>query len=321
MEVIFSGIQPTGSLHLGNYLGAIKPWNKMIKKSPNSQFLFSIVDMHAITVFQHPEDLKHSILQTFATYLACGVNPLENKNVKIFKQSDVKEHTELAWILFCNTPLGWLDRMTQYKDKTKDNKERECLGLYSYPCLMAADILLYNTSVVPVGEDQKQHLELTRDIAARMNNLYKTELFKMPEISISDFKRVMSLKDGSKKMSKSESSDFSRINLTDGIDSISQKISKATTGTLESLEVKNLLKIYKEFAGFEYTYEGEIKFAHFKKELADLIIAELLPITQQVKIYMDDKPYIESLILKFGEEVSQIASSNMQRIKKIIGVK
>jgi tryptophanyl-tRNA synthetase len=175
MKTVFSGIQPTGVLHIGNYLGAIKNWKRIIKNS-NHRFFFSIVDLHAITVYQKPEELRESILSTFALYLACGIS---GKNVVVFQQSAVKQHAELAWVLSCNTPLGWLDRMTQYKDKTAENKERACLGLYSYPILMAADILLYQTDIVPVGEDQKQHIELTRDIAIRFNEKYGN-VFQVP---------------------------------------------------------------------------------------------------------------------------------------------
>jgi tryptophanyl-tRNA synthetase len=320
MKTVFSGIQPTGSLHLGNYLGAIKPWKEMINSHKNYNFLFSIVDLHAITVFQNPAELKKSVLQTFASYIASGVNPLESKNVKVFQQSFVPHHSELAWIISCNTPLGWLDRMTQYKDKTKENKERECLGLYAYPCLMAADILLYNTNIVPVGEDQKQHLELTRDIATRMNNLYGKQIFTIPEVKISEAKRVMSLKDGAKKMSKSDASEGSRINLTDSKEEIQNKIAKATTGLPESPEVQNLLLIYKEFAGLDYKFEGEIRFGNFKKELTELIISEIVPISNEIKKLLNDVSFLEKTLLQCSGDVLEIAKVNMQNIKNVIGL-
>jgi tryptophanyl-tRNA synthetase len=318
MSVIFSGIQPTGSLHLGNYLGAIKPWKDYIKSSPENKFIFSIVDMHAITVFQEKGVLTNSILQTFATYLACGINP--SNNVHIFLQSKVKEHTELAWILACHTPLGWLDRMTQYKDKTKENKERECLGLYAYPCLMAADILLYDTNFVPVGADQSQHIELARDIALRINRLYEEQVFLIPEIKLSPFKRVMSLKDGSKKMSKSDTSPHSRLNLTDTADEISFKISKATTGSHDSLEALNLLTIYKEISGKDYLYDGEIRFSDFKKELIEYLVGEITPISSKINELMKDLEALNKMLLECTKPISFLAEEKMKRIKPILGL-
>lgn len=315
MKIAFSGIQSSGALHLGNYLGAIKPWKEIIKN--NSAFLM-IADLHAITIFQDPSKLRQSIMEVFATYIACGFDPSINKNVKIFLQSNVKEHTELAWIIGCNTPLGWLDRMTQYKDKARENKERECLGLYSYPCLMAADILLYKTNIVPVGEDQKQHLELTRDIALRMNRLYKTAIFTIPEIQISKAKRVMSLKDASKKMSKSDTSPDSRITLTDTSDEIKRKISKSTTGSLESLEVQNLLTIYKEISGKDYLFEGEIKFSAFKKELTDCVIEELTPISTKMALLLKEKEELAKMLKIFSNQVSEIANHSMTQIKNTV---
>ena len=317
-KIVFSGIQPTGSLHIGNYLGAIKPWREMIKNSNHEQFFFSIVDMHAITVFQEAEKLQNAALETFATYLACGISPMEHKNVSVFLQSQVPQHAELSWVLSCNTPLGWLDRMTQYKDKTKANKERECLGLYAYPCLMAADILLYKTNEVPVGDDQKQHVELTRDLAIRMNNLYG-KVFTVPEIKISEAKRVMSLKDGAKKMSKSDVAEGSRINLTDSAEEITKKIAKATTGPANSAEVTNLLGIYKYVSGQDYNFEGEIKFSHFKKELADLLINELTPISNEFSKLMKEKGELGKILSQCSQKVQETAESNMKEIKQKIG--
>ncbi len=317
MKTIFSGIQPTGKLHLGNYLGAIKPWKQMVNERTDANFFFSIVDMHAITIFQNPEELRNTSLETLAIYLASGIAP--SKNVTLFKQSNVKEHAELSWIISCNTPLGWLDRMTQYKDKTKENKERECLGLYAYPCLMASDILLYNTSEVPVGEDQKQHIELTRDIAIRINKLYKSEVFTVPEAKISKAKRVMSLKDGGKKMSKSDLNEGSRINLTDGADEIAKKIAKATTGDISSPEIANLKLIYKEVSGQDYQFEENPSFAKFKSSLVDVLIAEIEPVSKEFHKLCAEKTELSKILKENGEKASQTAFENMQRIKQVIG--
>lgn len=309
MSIAFSAVQPSGALHLGNYLGAIKPCKEI-----NTSFLM-IADLHAITAWQDPAQLKQSVLEVFATYMACGFDP---SVCKIFLQSEVKEHTELAWILSCNTPLGWLDRMTQYKDKTKNSKTRECLGLYGYPCLMAADILLYKTNIVPAGQDQKQHVELTRDIAIRMNRLYKAPIFTIPEIHVSSAKRIMSLKDASKKMSKSDASIESRIGLMDSPDEIKRKISKATTGPLESPQVQNLLTIYREISGLEYGFEGKIKFASFKAELIDRLVAELMPISRTVALLLQDKEKLQSMLKAFSADVAKVAKQNMHQIKKYL---
>ena len=317
MAVVFSGIQPSGNLHIGNFLGAIKSWKEEVLKTPSNTFFFCIVDMHAITVHQTPAHLANSILQTFALYLASGLNI--SSNVHIFQQSKVPQHAELSWIISCNTPLGWLDRMTQYKDKTKENKEREALGLYAYPCLMAADILLYNTGLVPVGEDQKQHIEFTRDIALRMNHLYGQDLFLIPEIKISSAKRIMSLKDGSKKMSKSDTAESSRINIIDEPDTIAAKIAKATTGALNSPEVINLLTIYKEVTGAEYKHEGEIKFSTFKKELTEGLNEMLSPIRIEYKRLINEREALAKSLEESSFAVGEIAARNMNKIKSIIG--
>ena len=226
MKTVFSGIQPTGSIHLGNYLGAIKNWKNIIDADKSSQFFFSIVDLHAITIHQNPQELRDAILGTFAMYVACEIS---GKNITVFQQSMVSQHAKLAWVISCNLQMGFLDRMTQYKEKTDNNKERACLGLYSYPVLMAADILLYNTNIVPVGEDQIQHIELARDIAIKFNSKYG-KVFTVPEYILTKAKRVMSLKDGTKKMSKSDDSDLSRINLLDTPETIIKKIQKAKSG-------------------------------------------------------------------------------------------
>ncbi len=317
MKVVFSGVQPTGKLHLGNNLGAIKPWKDMIEKECDTQFFFSIVDMHAITIFQNPLELHNAVFETLAIYLASGIKP--SKNVRVFQQSNIKEHAELAWILSCNTPMGWLDRMTQYKDKTTQNKERQCLGLYAYPCLMASDILLYNTNEVPVGEDQKQHLELTRDIAIRINNIYEKTVFTVPEIKISQAKRVMSLKDASLKMSKSDPSNTSRINLTDTADEIYSKIKKATTGDVNSVEVQNLQLIYKQLAGREYIFDSTPTFAKFKTELAELLIAEFLPLSKEFNNLINNKDELFKILKEEALFVSEVASKKMEHVKSVVG--
>ena len=249
---IFSGVQPTGNLHLGNYLGAIKNFVDLNNDS-NNECIFCVVDLHAITIKQDPKELKKNIRETVATFIASGIDP---KKSVIFNQSRVSAHAEGAWILSCVARMGWLNRMTQFKEKAGKDREKASIGLYSYPVLMAADILLYDTTHVPVGEDQKQHLELCRDIAQKFNNDFnKDDFLQVPEPLIQkEFSRIMSLKDGSKKMSKSELSDFSRINLTDDKDQIINKIKKAKTDSMpmpkdvkeldERLEVKNLLGIY-----------------------------------------------------------------------------
>ena len=249
---IFSGVQPTGNLHLGNYIGAIKNFVELNNDKEN-ECIFCVVDLHAITVKQDPKQLRNNIYETVATFIASGINP---KKSIIFNQSQVSAHSEAAWILSCVARMGWLNRMTQFKEKAGKDKEKASIGLYSYPVLMAADILLYDSSHVPVGEDQKQHLELCRDIAQKFNNDFQIQNFlKVPEPLIQkEFSRIMSLKDGTKKMSKSELSDFSRINLTDDKDLIINKIKKAKTDPLQLLseieelkrrpEAKNLLVIY-----------------------------------------------------------------------------
>lgn len=234
-KTIFSGIQPTGNLHLGNYLGAIKQWQNM--QTEDAKRLFCIVDLHAITVPQNSINLKESILKTVAMYIACGIDP--NKNT-IFVQSAVPQHAQLAWLLSCFCPIGWLNRMTQFKEKSGTNKEKASLALYSYPVLMAADILLYNTTDVPVGEDQKQHIELARDIALKFNNDVGIQVFTIPKPVINGHAtRVMSLKDGTKKMSKSDESDYSRINLLDAPDIIQKKLQKAKSDSFEDLSFRH----------------------------------------------------------------------------------
>ena len=317
---IFSGIQPTGVLHLGNYLGAIKNWRNLILEKPSDDFIFSIVDLHAITLFQKPDDLRKSILETFAMYLACGI---EGQNVNVFQQSSVKEHCELAWILSCNVQIGHLERMTQYKEKTTNHKERACVGLYSYPVLMAADILLYNADIVPVGNDQLQHIELTRDVAQAFNSKYG-KIFTIPKAKLTEtstVQRVMSLRDGTKKMSKSDDSDLSRINLLDSAELVVQKIKKAKTGEADSSEVKNLFGIYEAITGQKPNHDIANSSAVFKSDLANAIISELSPIQEKFHDLMQNQDYLHAQLKKNGEELSQIALKNLQTIQSAIGLR
>ncbi len=323
MKKIFSGIQPSGNLHLGNYLGSIANWIDLQK---DHKSIFGIMDLHAITVPQNPQQLQQNIIDCAIIYLASGLDP--QKSI-IFTQSDVKEHAELAWILGCLTPLGWLNRMTQFKEKSANN---ENLGLYAYPALMAADILLYKTDLVPVGEDQKQHLELTRDIAGAFNRQFQTEYFKLPEPMIGkENRRIMSLIDGTKKMSKSDDSDLSRINLSDDADLIIKKIKKAKTDS-ESLiaydekrpEIYNLLNIFASVTGqnpkaiaAEYENSG---FGKFKENLANAAIAKLAPVQKNIKILKNDQSQVKQILKDGAEQARQIASANLKEIKKIIGI-
>lgn len=326
MKRIFSGVQPTGNLHLGNYLGAIKNW---VSLQQDYQSLFCIVNLHAITVPQDPEKLRQSIYTTAAAYIACGI---DHKNAIIFPQSAIAAHSELAWILNCFTPLGWLNRMTQFKEKAGKNKEKACLGLYSYPVLMAADILLYQATHVPVGEDQKQHLELTRDIAGAFNRHVNDEFFTIPEpVILGDTARVMSLRDGTKKMSKSDESDYSRINLTDDADTIALKLKKAKSDALPGIEydpekrpeAANLLAIFsaitgsdKETLSNEYASKG---FAAFKTDLADALIAHLGPITDEINRLTNDKAQLDIILREGATKALAIADKTLSDTKKHLG--
>jgi len=317
---VFSGIQPTGNLHLGNYLGAIKNWVALQEKYRS---IFCIVDMHAITVPQEPAELARNIRLTAATYIACGIDA--EKNI-IFPQSAVAGHAELGWILGCITPLGWLNRMTQFKEKAGEEREGASLGLYGYPALMAADILLYKTTHVPVGEDQKQHLELARDIAGAFNRQFG-EFFPIPEPMITGpATRVMSLRDGLRKMSKSDESDYSRINLTDDADTIALKIQKAksdserdVTANLENRpEAANLLNIYAALTGnpANGNWRG---FGDFKKDLAAVAISVIEPIAVEIRKLTKDTSYLDSILKKGSERANEIAEKNMKEIKKLVG--
>ena len=300
---IFSGVQPTGNLHLGNYLGAIKNFVALNNDKEND-CIFCVVDLHAITVKQNPKELRSNILETVATFVASGIDP--TKSI-IFNQSKVAAHSEAAWILSCTARTGWLSRMTQFKEKAGKDKEKAVLGLYSYPVLMAADILLYDSTHVPVGDDQKQHLELCRDIAQKFNNDFEVEnFFKVPEPLIQkEFSRIMSLKDGLKKMSKSELSDLSRINLTDDTDQIINKIKKAKTDPLpmptdkEELnqrpEAKNLIGIFSSLTEIKIEkiineFSGK-NFSEFKENLSQVLVEKLQPISTEIKKLLSEEVF------------------------------
>ena len=328
---IFSGVQPTGNLHLGNYLGAITNFVELSNDNTNDCF-FCVVDLHAITVNQDPNELRNNIRETVATFIASGIDPKKNT---IFNQSKVSAHSEAAWILSCVARMGWLNRMTQFKEKAGKDKEKASIGLYSYPVLMAADILLYDTSHVPVGDDQKQHLELCRNIAQKFNSDFKKDNFlKIPEPLIQkDFSRIMSLKDGLKKMSKSELSDSSRINLTDTEDLIINKVKKAKTdplpmpSTIDELEnrpeAKNLLGIYSCLTNTKL--ENSIKnfskknFSDFKEILSQVLVDKIVPISQEIKKLLNDQNYLDKILLDGSEKANKIASEKVKKIHEIIG--
>ena len=328
-NLVFSGVQPSGNLHLGNYLGAMRNFVELQKKM---DCVYSIVDLHAITVFQDPKKLEKSIMETVSSFIACG---LDFKKSIIFNQSSVSAHAELAWIFNCVSRLGWLNRMTQFKEKAGLNKENASVGLYVYPNLMAADILLYKATHVPVGDDQKQHLELCRDIANKFNNDFNnSEFFPLPEPLIQkNFSRVMSLRDGKKKMSKSEESDFSRINLQDSEDDIEKKIKKAKTDShlitsnkkdLENRpEALNLLNIYSSVT--KTSLEATLKemegkdFSKFKKILTDALIASICPIGKKIKELNKDKHQLLSILRDGTEKAKVIADKNLKEIKEIVG--
>ena len=328
---IFSGVQPTGNLHLGNYLGAIKNFVNLNKDEKNS-CIFCVVDLHAITVNQDPKKLRDNTRETVATFLASGIN---SKKSIIFNQSQVSAHSEAAWVLSCIARMGWLNRMTQFKEKAGQDKEKASIGLYSYPVLMAADILLYDSTHVPVGDDQKQHLELCRDIAQKFNNDFDVEdFFKVPEPLIQkQFSRIMSLKDGSKKMSKSEISDLSRINLTDEKDQIINKIKKAktdpmpmpsTVGELEKRpEAKNLIGIFSSLSDLtlEETVNGFSgkNFSEFKKSLSQVVVDKIIPISVEIKKLLNEKDYLDKILKDGCNKANDIASKKIKKIHEIVG--
>jgi tryptophanyl-tRNA synthetase len=327
---ILSGVQPTGNLHLGNYLGAIKNFVKLQK---DYECYFMLADLHSITVFQDPKQLRENIIETAAAFLACGLDP--KKNV-IFCQSSVAGHSELAWIFNCVARIGWLNRMTQFKEKAGLNKEKASVGLYSYPTLMAADILLYKATHVPVGEDQKQHLELCRDIAVKFNNDFNCkDFFTLPEpIVTKEVARIMSLKDGTKKMSKSDESEASRINLTDTEEDIVQKIKKAKTDNdlipdvesklVDRPEARNLINIFSILNN--NTIEKTLNelngknFSELKNKLSEVLIKEIVPIGKKIKEFKKDTDTIKK-ILKNGSEIANIESQKtIKEVHKIVGL-
>ena len=328
---VFSGSQPTGNLHLGNYLGALKRYVDM-QDQGYEETIYCVVDMHAITVWQDPADLRKATLDVTAAYLAAGLDP--EKSI-IFNQSQVPHHTELGWIFSCIARLGWMNRMTQFKDKAGKNAEAASLGLYAYPALMAADILAYHATHVPVGEDQKQHLELTRDIAQKFNNDFGVDdFFPMTEPVIDGpATRVMSLRDGSKKMSKSDASDMSRINLTDDADTIARKFKKAKTDpeplpeSVEELEgrpeAKGLVDIYAGLASISaddvIARHGGQQFGQFKPALADLAVETLSPITSRMSDYLSDPEEIERILGKGAERAAALAEPIIQKTYDIVG--
>ena len=329
-KIVFSGVQPTGNLHLGNYLGALKNFVSLQSKM---QCIYCVVDLHAITTFQKPDELKKNVLETVASFLAAGLN--SDKSI-IFNQSAVPGHAELSWILNCVSRVGWLNRMTQFKDKAGSDKEKASVGLYIYPNLMAADILLYKATHVPVGADQKQHIELSRDIAQKFNNDFNCkDFFPLPEPLIQkNISRVMSLRDGTKKMSKSEESDYSRINLQDSADEIIKKIKKAKSDSeqipdsLKSLENKpeafnliniyseiskvNLEKVLNEMSGKEYSF--------LKTKLAEILVSEITPIGKEIKKLLQDRSHLEAILKKGKKKASIIAEENLKNIREKVGL-
>ena len=329
-KLVFSGVQPTGNLHLGNYLGALKNFVSLQKEM---ECIYCVVDLHAITVFQDPNHLHDNVLETTASFLATGLDP--SKSI-IFNQSSVSGHSELAWILNCVSRIGWLNRMTQFKDKAGSDKEKASVGLYIYPNLMAADILLYKATHVPVGADQKQHLELSRDIAQKFNNDFKCEnFFPLPEPLISkNLSRVMSLRDGTKKMSKSEESDYSRINLKDTADEINKKIKKAKSDSepipeetkllQKKPEALNLLNIYSELtnnsleqtvsemAGKEYSF--------LKTKLTEALVNEITPVGEEIQKLLKDKSHLKNILKKGTEKANIIAEENLKNIREKVGL-
>ena len=336
-ERVFSGVQPTGNLHLGNYLGALV---RFVALQDKYDCIYCVVDLHAVTVWQDPAELPKATREVAAAFIACGIDP---KKHIVFNQSQVAEHAELAWIFNCVARLGWLNRMTQFKEKAGKDRENASVGLYAYPTLMAADILVYRATHVPVGEDQKQHLELSRDIAQKFNNDYAKSIqahgygdgfFPQPEPLIQGpATRVMSLRDGSKKMSKSDASDQSRINLTDDADAIAHKIRRAKTdpeplpreekGLQTRPEADNLVGIYAALAGSSRAAVlgefGGAQFSTFKAALVDLAVAKLAPVNAEMKRLVADPVYIDSVLADGAARAQAIAADTMKAVKDIVG--
>jgi tryptophanyl-tRNA synthetase len=325
---ILSGVQPSGDLHLGNYLGAIK---NFVSLQNEFECFFCVVDLHAITVWQDPKTLQQKTREVTAAFVASGIDPKKNT---LFVQSQVPQHAQLAWIFNCIARMGWLNRMTQFKDKAGKNSENVSVGLFSYPTLMAADILIYLATHVPVGEDQKQHLELTRDIAQKFNSDFKTDIFPIPEpLILGEATRVMSLRDGLNKMSKSDPSDYSRIMLSDTEDEIIKKIKKAKTDpqplpeNLEEAkkrpEAINLITIYAALNNLKLEkvisdYAGK-EFSQFKKDLGDLASSKLSPISSEMNRLMKDQKYLDSILINGRERATNVAEPVLSKIYEIIG--
>jgi tryptophanyl-tRNA synthetase len=329
MNRIFSGVQPTGNLHLGNYLGAIRNW---VALQRDFECIFCIVDLHALTLPQDPNELRQNTREVTAAYVAAGIDP---ERCTIFNQSTVPGHSELAWLLGTLTPLGWLNRMTQFKEKAGKQRENAGLGLYAYPVLMAADILLYQATHVPVGEDQKQHLELARDIAGAFNRHFNVEFFPLPEPQIfGAATRIMSLRDGTKKMSKSDTSDYSRLNMTDDADTIALKIRKAKTDplplptTIEEAEGRpeaaNLLDIYAALS--DKTRQATIEafagrnFSDFKQELADLAVEVLGRIGGEMRRLLAEPAYIDAILRRGTDRAQAVAGPVLAKVFDIMGL-
>lgn len=326
---VLSGIQPTGHLHIGNYLGAIVQWLKL--QEDHSDCVFMIVDLHAITVWQDPKELKNNIREVTAAILASGIDPEKSM---LFPQSAVPAHAEMAWVMNCVARIGWLNRMTQFKDKAGKNKEKASLGLYAYPCLMAADILTYKATHIPVGDDQKQHLELARDIAQKFNNDYGVEFFPLVEpVIMGPATRVMSLRDGNRKMGKSDESDYSRIHLTDDADTIALKIRKAKTDpealpeTYEELserpEAKNLINIFSAVSGQSkqqvcQQFAGQ-NFSQFKPALADLLVEHIAPIGNKMRDLLEHPDEIDKILRSGAERANAIAKPILKDAYELIG--
>lgn len=322
---VFSGIQPSGDLHLGNYLGALKRW---VEEQDEKENIFCIVDLHAITVPQDPKELKRKIRELTAIYFAAGIDPEKST---VFVQSDISAHSELGWILNCFTPMGWMNKMTQFKDKAGEQKDSVSVGLYDYPVLMASDILLYQTDEVPVGEDQKQHVEITRDIAERFNSIYG-QTFKLPEPKISTVAaRVMGLDDATKKMSKSNPNSNSRINLLDDPDLVRSKIMKATTDSEGFVKfdqsrpgIFNLLEIYQTLTGkskenIEAKFEGK-GYGDFKKDLAEVVVENLKPLQERYHRLMENPQTIEKMLQEGADRIRPVAEQTLSEVKSKVGL-
>jgi|TARA_B110000444_G_scaffold254063_1_gene285945 tryptophanyl-tRNA synthetase len=327
-KLVFSGVQPTGNLHLGNYLGALK---NFVALQQRTECIYCVVDLHAITTFQDPKELRNNILETTAGFLATG---LDSKKSIIFNQSSVSGHAELAWILNCVSRIGWLNRMTQFKDKAGKDKEKASVGLYIYPTLMAADILLYKATHVPVGADQKQHLELCRDIAQKFNNDFKKEVFPLPEPLLQkNISRVMSLRDGTKKMSKSDESEYSRIDLKDSADDIVKKIKKAKSDSfsipdnLKDLEKKpealNLINIYSDLTNNSLEQSlNELKgkeYSYLKNKLSEILVEVICPIGKKIRDLLNDKSYLETVLKEGTQKARNLAEYNLKEIRNALG--